>query len=90
MNDPRFEVYPQRHSPGHANLDLAGQPTGEFGWRFRAANGKISAVGGEGFTRREDAHRAVDDLCEALVPLVGADECGETIWLRSAIIDIDE
>jgi uncharacterized protein YegP (UPF0339 family) len=39
----------------------------EFGWRFRAGNGQISAIGGEGFTRREDAHRAVSDFIRAVI-----------------------
>jgi hypothetical protein len=69
-NDPRFEVYPRREEvrvhegaqdPAAAE-DIGGKLTGEFGWRFRAANGQISAIGGEGFTRREDAHRAVGDF----------------------------
>lgn len=71
-NDPHFEVYPQRHPPEEDRdphdpyADPNGEPTGEFGWRFRAANGQITAVAGEGFTRREDAHRAVFDFVEEL------------------------
>lgn len=65
--DAHFEVYSQ-HIDG---IDLESgtpirKPTGQFGWRFQAANGKISAIGGEGFTRRVDAHRAVRDFCDAL------------------------
>lgn len=55
-NDPHFEVYPRQRERRDGETGL--EPTGDFGWRFRAANGKISAIGGEGFTRREDAHRA--------------------------------
>ena len=58
-NDPRFEVYPRG-----IRGDMVDEKTGDviapqYGWRFRAANGQITAIGGEGFTRREDAHRAV-------------------------------
>lgn len=64
MNDPRFEVYPRRSQPVGG---VGGPPalTG-YGWRFRAANGQITAIGGEGFTRREDAHRAVARFVEVL------------------------
>lgn len=54
-NEPRFEVYPQTTEAWGA---APAEPTGEFGWRFRAANGEITAVGGEGFTREADAMRA--------------------------------
>jgi uncharacterized protein YegP (UPF0339 family) len=70
-NEPRFEVYPRQRSepvyvddPEGARRDV---PTGDFGWRFRAANGKITAIGGEGFTRREDARCAVIDFRESVV-----------------------
>jgi len=37
------------------------------GWRWRAKkrNGRIIAEGGEGYTRRRDAERAVETLVEA-------------------------
>jgi hypothetical protein len=68
-----FEVYPRQTGP--VNLESGGEvveewsparPTGEYGWRFRAANGRIVATSGEGFTRREDAHRAVMDFLDAV------------------------
>jgi uncharacterized protein YegP (UPF0339 family) len=70
-NQARFETYPERHR----------WLTGEYGWRFRAADGKISAVGGEGFTRREDARRAINDFtvdvgCHEVIDL---DENGDVI-----------
>lgn len=68
-NEPRFEVYPQS-GPGIDGPEL----TGDFGWRFRAANGQITAIGGEGFTRREDAHRAVEDFLLSLKAAVDVDE----------------
>lgn len=65
---PRFEVYPQKRAiDDGASTELP--PVREFGWRFRAANGQISAISGEGFTRREDARRAVKDFLRAAMPL---------------------
>ena len=62
-NQARFEVYPQMHSRrGSFGGPLILEPTGEFGWRFRAGNGDITAVGGEGFTRPQDAHRAIKEF----------------------------
>jgi hypothetical protein len=65
-NEARFEVY-ERGIRG----DMVDEETGnviapQFGWRFRAVNGQITAIGGEGFTRREDAHRAVRQFLVAL------------------------
>jgi len=80
-NAPRFEVYPQMETGWNA-AGPVDKPTGEYGWRFRAANGQISAVGGEGFTRREDAERAVRDLIYALegvVPTLHFNEAGEQV-----------
>jgi hypothetical protein len=54
-----FEVYPQIRQAVHDVASRHPEPTGEFGWRFRAGDGKINGVGGEGFTREEDAERAV-------------------------------
>lgn len=56
-NDPRFEVYPR--NPLHEEDVIAPG----FGWRFRDSNGRITFIGGEGFTRREDAHRALRGAC---------------------------
>lgn len=53
----------------------------EYGWRFRAANGEITATSGEGFTRTEDANRAIHDF---LRDVYGASEP------HPAIVDIDE
>lgn len=96
MNDPRFEVYPRLHTVQKTHVTTCNtcdagiayekphdEPTGDFGWRFRAANGQISGVSGEGFTRREDAHRAVDDFLKAAVPALGSD------IMRVVILDID-
>lgn len=65
--DAHFEVYSQ-HTDGidPETQDPVRKPTGEFGWRFQSGNGKISAIGGEGFTRRADAHRAIRDFCDVI------------------------
>ncbi len=64
----QFEIYPQMHpavvDPEVPDNPLPPTPTGEFGWRFRAANGRIVAIAGEGFTRREDAVRSIHDFLE--------------------------
>ena len=36
--------------------------TDEYRWRLLWSNGKIAADSGEGYTRREDAHRAIATL----------------------------
>jgi uncharacterized protein YegP (UPF0339 family) len=68
--EAHFETYPQV-TPAHDEVEGEPlvEPTGEFGWRLRGANGKIEAVGGEGFTRREDAHRAIVTVSQTLVDL---------------------
>ena len=53
----RFEVYRDK--------------AGEYRWRLLAANGQIVADSGEGYTRREDAHRAIGtllkDICDVVI-----------------------
>lgn len=62
-----FEVYPQRSErPDDAPDWVKGELTGEYGWRFRAANGQISAVGGEGFASRAGANEAIHNLLRAV------------------------
>ena len=39
---------------------------GEYRWRLLAANGKIVADSGEGYTRRDDAHRAIATLLRGI------------------------
>lgn len=87
MNDSRFEVYPQKRAVDDGASAQVG-PTREFGWRFRDANGQISAIGGEGFTRRADAHRAIEDFREAVLaggkriawrPIVDVNAAGDVI-----------
>ena len=35
---------------------------GAYRWRLLSSNGRIAADSGEGYTRREDAHRAIATL----------------------------
>ena len=53
----RFEVYRDKAA--------------EYRWRLLFTNGKIAADSGEGYTRREDAHRAIaallKDVCDAVI-----------------------
>ena len=44
----KFEVYKDK--------------AGEYRWRLLSSNGRIAADSGEGYTRREDAHRAIATL----------------------------
>jgi uncharacterized protein YegP (UPF0339 family) len=54
-NDPHFEVYPQRRLNSPVK-------TGEWGWRFQGRNGRLQAVGGEGFVTQANAMRAIEDF----------------------------
>lgn len=86
--DAHFEVYPQ-HTDG---IDPeSGTPTrkatGQYGWRFQAANGQISAVSGEGFTRREDAHRAVRQFLTAASDVI---EDLTAPVVTAPVLDVDE
>jgi uncharacterized protein YegP (UPF0339 family) len=75
MNTPRFETFPRED--------------GDYGWHFRDANGRITVTAGEGFTRREDAHRAitshVEDIVRATVPHADA-----MTVKPPPVVDVDE
>lgn len=93
-NEARFEVYPQMHDTGPDDCERL-TPSGEYGWHFRAADGQITAIGGEGFTRREDAHRAIGAFLNGLfdAAYMGSESL-ESEYLptgqRVNILDIDE
>jgi hypothetical protein len=93
VNEPRFEVYPTQVELLEDDLETPreGYPRTEFYWRFRAANGQITAVGGEGYTRREDAHRAVLDHVHHVF-LVASLEFSrqEDTEVLATILDVDE
>lgn len=57
---PRFELY-----EGEGSTELAE----DWRWRLRAANGRIIANGGEGFTREGDARRAVVTAIHAIASM---------------------
>lgn len=40
---------------------------GEFRWRLLFSNGQIAADSGEGYTRRDDAHRAISTVLKGLL-----------------------
>ena len=55
----RFEVYRDK--------------AGEYRWRLLSSNGRITADSAEGYTRREDAHRAIAALLLAINDVVIVD-----------------
>ena len=63
------------------------KPTGEFCWHFRDANARITFTGGESFTRREDAHRAIEGVRRD-VGVCGV--CRQGGVNRPPIVDLDE
>jgi len=76
-----FEVYPQHHDPPEGSPEgTKGEPTGEYGWRYRAGNGHITAVGGEGFTSRHTANKALHNFLRAV----------SAIEPHPAILDVDD
>lgn len=74
VNEPRFEVFPEKP---YAEGDIPAEPeytgpTGRFVWHFKDANGRITFIGGESFTRREDAHRSIREVAaDVLVCVYG-------------------
>ena len=46
---------------------------GEYRWRLLWSNGKIAADSGEGYTRRDDAHRAIGSLLLGLTDVTIVD-----------------
>ena len=58
-NAMQFEVYKDK--------------AGEYRWRLLSSNGRIAADSGEGYTRREDAHRAITTLLLGLNDVVIVD-----------------
>lgn len=54
-----WQVFEQ--APPH-DVGSMPEPPPAWYWRHVAANGRINAVGGEGFTRERDAERAIHDF----------------------------
>jgi hypothetical protein len=92
MNEPRFEVFPETKKYEITDGGLTGDElTGEFIWHFRAANGELRFTGGESFTRRRDAHRAVKGAMYAVLHLFLGDGIGITVSdRRIPVVDLDE
>jgi uncharacterized protein YegP (UPF0339 family) len=68
---------------GPAGFEVYEDNAGEWRWRLVHRNGNIVADGGEGYTRRNDANRAVDRVRERLDELdfeVYEDNAGEYRW----------
>lgn len=94
-NQPRFEVFPERHKRElHGKVDgiPPGPLTGQYGWHLKDANGRITFTGGESFTRREDAHRAVrDSVADVLHMTRWTTAATESVILsRITIVDLDQ
>ena len=82
-NQARFEVFPEM-SGGEPWGQRA--PTGEYCWHFRDANGRITFTGGESFSRREDAHRAIYKAVADVLRQVGLIDG----YRKVPIIDLDQ
>lgn len=66
-----------------AGFEIYQDRGGEFRWRLVHRNGNVLADGGEGYTRRHDASRAVDRIRERADELdfdVYEDQAGEYRW----------
>lgn len=85
-NELHFETYPV--------VDAKKAPTGEFGWRMQDRNAHLTAIGGEGFTRRDDAHRAIGgavaDFVEIYYVSMGFTETISVDVAKLNIVDLDE
>jgi hypothetical protein len=99
VNQPRFEVFPEKvarprfseNDPAYRD-DEVGALTGQFVWHFKDANGKLTHIGGQPFTRREDAHRAICGVvADALSLAMGFEIPTENVNPeRIPIVDLDE
>lgn len=93
MNAPHFEVFPQKRQkfmaePGDLEL------TGRFSWHYRDRNGKLTHAGGQGFSRREDAHRSIIgvsyDYGRLVLGVALSPEQRSALVAALPIIDLDE
>ena len=66
------------------------RPHYEYGWRVQDANGRLTAIGGEGFTRREDARRSFRGAATSIFLLGGlSPEVAKEMAERIEIVDIE-
>lgn len=92
MNEPHFEVFPEKKQ---AVLDEAGREpylTGQFVWHFKDADGDITHTGSKPFTRREDAHRSIEDVAMAYCRLIsrfGSSVATKAVLDQLPIVDLD-
>ncbi len=84
-----FEPVEERES--RATFELQEDSAGEYRWRLRHDNGNILGDGGEGYTSRSNARRAIDRIRETVGPAdylwfdptgfeVYLDQAGEWRW----------
>lgn len=68
--ESHFEIYPERHVNDSFAVQegsaVAGEPTGNYRWRFQYANGDIGPVSGQGYGSRTDANRSIHDFMSAI------------------------
>lgn len=76
-----FEVHPHRKPvPEGSPEGTKGEKTGEYGWRHRAANGKIDATGAEGYSSRSAANDGLHRFLTAVAsvephpPIIDSDD----------------
>ena len=91
-NQAHFEVFQETREARRLppQVPARREPTGQYRWRFKAANGQITATSGEGFTRREDAHRSIEGLANDLCQLIGITASFLEERLAPHIVDLDE
>jgi uncharacterized protein YegP (UPF0339 family) len=98
IDEPRFEVFPEKVGFSAHPTRYSDDLTGQFTWHFKDANAHITFTGGESFTRREDAHRSIRDVAaDVLINVFGEPPvvAAARIVLREhrgllPIIDLDE
>lgn len=59
--------------------------SGEHRWRLESANGQIVAASGEGYTRKEDAARAIGDTIGTMVAACANDRGESSLALGAAV-----
>ena len=49
-----------------SKIEIYEDASGEYRWRMKASNGRIVAVGGEGFTRKSSCRESVTEVWNTL------------------------
>lgn len=92
-NHARFETRPTMKTIGDTPESERRVPTGEFYWHHRDANGRITFTGGENFTTRHDAHRAIAGAVEDAIMAAFAGDMTAQVSVKPEalpILDFDE